>query len=248
MSQSGNPTPLVQPQRDLPPLRRPDWNLWRTVIEVAASIGLVSGVIQIEQRLFPSALASPDWLAPLVYLGATCLPLTRLFYLAGREVQCVLRRVSTDAGAYRRAEMLTAEISELRAAATNREHLIIAQRDQLERLADFVERTHWLAPNLHRALVVGSVHEDGRLILLAESDFALRAVVGDVFIVVGREPIEILGEFRFTNESKRGYHLRAVSIRDDLWWAAVWEAGWNGLLAAQGLVAILGPAPRLDLE
>ena len=248
MSQSGNPLPQSDSQMDLPPFDRPHWNLWRTAFELAASIGLVSGVIQIEQRLFPTLLDQPAWLAPVVYIGAICLPLARLFCLIGLEVRCVWNRARWYGEVHRHAVLLTAEIARLRVAATTREQLIAEQSNAVERLTNFVEHTQWLAPNLHRAMIGGAVHEDGRLILIAESDFALGVVAGDTFMVVGQEPMAILGDFRFTKQSERGYHLRAVSIRDNLWWAVIRQAGESGMLAVHQLVAILAPSPRLDLE
>lgn len=228
------------PQRiALPPrLDRPRWNFLATVLAVGASLGIASNLAQLEQRLIPGLLDSPPWLAPVVYVGVTCLPLVQVIRLALLEARCAYLRVRwynrLHEHATRHADEHAVEIS--------------AKEARIRTLERLVDRATTLAGLFHTLPVVEAAFEGGTLILIAEVVRRHRISPGDLFVVVSRELLEVLGTFRLSRVSARGCHLAPVRIADGVWWATVRRTGSTVGIDPDALVAIMVPIGSPGLE
>jgi hypothetical protein len=212
-----------------------------TLLAIGASLGIASNLAQLEQRLVPGLLDSPVWLAPLVYVGVVCLPLTRIFWLAYLEARCLFLRASWYSQLHSRAAAYQIEHATLQRRADEHAAETAMLGERVRMLERLVERATTLAGLLHTLPVVEAAHEAGTLILIAEITRRHRVIQGDLFMVISRDHLGLLGTFRLSRASPRGYHLVPLRIVDGLWWAAVRRAASGDGIDPEALVAIMVP-------
>ena len=193
---------------------------------------------QLEQRLIPGLLDSPTWLAPVVYVGVTCLPLLQIIRLAFLEARCAYLRVRW----YNRLhELATRNVDELTIEVS-------AKEERIRTLERLVDRATTLAGLFHTLPVVEVAFEGGTLVLIADVVRQYRVAPGDLFVVVSREHLEVLGTFRLSRASARGYHLVPVQIADGVWWATLRRSASTLGIDPDALLAIMVPVGSSGLE
>ena len=226
-------------QTNLPPrLDRPRWRLLPTLLGIGASLGIASNLAQLEQRLIPGLLDSPPWLAPVLYVGVTCLPLLEIIRLAFLEARCAYLRVRW----YNRLHEIASRNAEQHAVET------AEKEERIRALERLVDRATTLAGLFHTLPVVDAAFEGGTLILIADVVRQYRVAPGDLFVVVSREELEVLGTFRLSRASARGYHLVPVQIADGVWWATLRRSASTLGIDPDALLAIMVPVGSSGLE